>query len=312
MRGSGGHPPFEKRLLALLRRQHGVVAKQQLRDLGLSDDAVDRRVWQGKLLRVERGVYAAGHDRLTDEGRWLAAVLGSGDGAVLSYRSAAGLWGLWRPGPLTEVTVPRDNRRDSRGRLTVHRSTQLPSADLTRKANIPCTRPARTLLDLAEVVDRRPLERAIDEAERLRLCSEGQLRAVVTRHPGRIGGARLAAVLEEHDVGSTATANDFEELFLSVCDQHSLPRPECQVRVLAYRVDFLWRDQRVVVETDGRASHTTRRAFESDHARDNELASAGWAVRRFTWLQLTQRPAWVAAKVEEALARLPETSIEKS
>ncbi len=63
---------------------------------------------------------------------------------------------------------------------------------------------------------------------------------------------------------------------------------------------------------DGRASHATRRAFESDHTRDNELASAGWAVRRFTWRQLTQRPAWVAAKVEEALARLPGTSIEKS
>ncbi len=161
-------------------------------------------------------------------------------------------------------------------------------------------------------MERRALERALDEGERLRLCTERQTRAAIERNPGRIGGVRLRAVLDEHDLGSTATANDFEELFLSVCDQHGLPRPQCQVPVLDYRVDFLWREQRVIVETDGRASHTTRRAFESDHTRDNELASAGWAVRRFTWLGLVQRPAWVAAKVREALARLPETSIEKS
>ncbi len=304
MRGSRVHPPVEARLSALLKRQHGVVAKQQLRNLGLSDDSVDRRVRQGRLLRIQRGVYTVGHDDLADKGRWLAAVLASGHGAVLSHRSAAALWGLWRPSFVSEVTVPRNgNRRGSRRALKVHRSTRLSYADVTRRHGIPVTKPARTLLDLAEVVDRRPLERTLDESHRLRLCTEAQLRAVVARTPGRIGAARLAAVLDEHELGSTATENDFEELLLAICDEHRIPRPQCQQPLMGYRVDFLWREQRVVVETDGRAWHTTGGAFESDRVRDAELGDAGWTVRRFTWLQLTSRREWVAGRVKTALIR---------
>ena len=240
----------------------------------------------------------------------MAAVLTSGPGAVLSHRSAAALWGLSKPVPQIDVSTGRD-RRNRRG-LRLHRPTQLPYTDLTRRHGIPVTRPPRTLIDLAEVVARRSLERALDESQRLGLCPEAALWAAVARRPGRIGAARLAAVLDEHAVGSTATENDFEELFLAVCDAYGIPRPECQQWVMGYRADFLWREQRVVVETDGRGTHTTDRAFESDRARDNELGSAGWAVRRFTWRQLTDRPDWVAAKVAEALARLTRTSIEKS
>jgi very-short-patch-repair endonuclease len=301
---------FERRLSILLRRQHGVVSRPQLRSLGLGDDAIDARARKGALLRVDRGVYAAGHDDIIQLGRWLAAVLASGSGAVLSHLSAATLWGLWKAERHIHVSAPQD-RRNRKG-VTVHRSTQLPSTDVTRRHGIPVTRPPRTLLDLAEVTARRPLERALDEAQRLRLCPEGDLRAGIAAHPGRIGAARLMAVLDEHALGSTLTENDFEELFLAICDAHGLPRPRSQEWLMGYRVDFLWREERLVVETDGRATHTTDRAFESDRARDNELGSAGWAVRRFTWRQLTKDPAWVAAKVEEALARLTRTSIEKS
>ena len=97
-------------------------------------------------------------------------------------------------------------------------------------------------------------------------------------------------MLDEHDLGSTATENDFEELFLSICDEHALPRPRCQQWLMGYRVDFLWRQERLVVETDGRTTHTTDHAFETDRARDNELGAADWAVRRFTWRQLTRAP----------------------
>ena len=240
----------------------------------------------------------------------MAALLASGSGAVLSHRSAAALWGLTKPERRTDVSAQRD-RRNRKG-VRVHRPTQLPRGDLTKRHGIPVTKPARTLIDLAEVTSRRPLERALDEAHRLRLCTEAGLRAAIARQPGRIGGARLAVVLDEHDVGSTATENDFEELFLAICDDHGIPRPRCQEWLMGYRVDFLWPEERVVVETDGRTTHTTIRAFEADRARDNELGSADWAVRRFTWRQLTNEPDWVAAKVQEALARLTRTSIEKS
>ena len=254
-------------------------------------------------MRVERGVYSFGHDRLTQEGRWMAAVLSCGDGAVLSHRSAATAWGLWRPGsPVIEVTV-RGSGRHGRRRVTVHRSTRLGREDVTRRNGIPMTTPARTLLDLAEVVGRRQTERALDEAERLGLCTDRQLRSVIDRNPGRLGGARLAAVLDEHALGSTATANDFEELFLALCRESAFPEPEVNVRLGRYKVDFVWRSQRVVVETDGRQSHATRQAFEIDRARDVELTTTDWKVLRFTWRQLSRQRGWVVEKLGRALGR---------
>lgn len=285
----------------MLARQHGVIARRQLRALGLGKGAIEGRVAKGSLIRVERGVYSAGHGRLTERGRWMAAVLASGRGAVLSHLSAGALWALVPSSSRIHVTVATA-RRGRRG-VAVHRSTQLPFTDITRRHGIPTTRPARTLLDLAEVLPRRALERTLDEAERLCLCTERLLRDTIASHPGRIGSARLTAVLDQHELGTTATVNDFEELFLSICDDHGLPRPRCQVPLLGYRADFLWEQERLVVETDGRGTHMTISAFESDRVRDNELGSADWAVRRFTWRQLNERPGWVAATVAAALSR---------
>lgn len=301
--GYRSHPRSNEPLRALFESQHGVVTRRQLRALGLSDDAIDGRVRKGSLARVGRGVFAAGHGALTDRGRWMTAVLGCVDGTQLSHRSAAALWGMVeRASPIVDVTALRTARGGRRGNVIVHRSGALGPAETTRRHGIPVTRPTRTALDLAEVVDRRALERALDAAQRLGLCSERQLRDAVRRNPGRLGATRLAAVLDEHALGSTATANDFEEAFLALCDEHGIERPEVNVPLLGrYRADFLWRTQSLVVETDGYATHTTHRAFESDHERDIELRDAGWEVRRFTWRQLVQRPGWVAGKVREVL-----------
>ena len=162
-------------------------------------------------------------------------------------------------GPLTHP--PLERRLASllgRQHGVVSNSTRLPAEDIARKDGIPITRPPRTLLDLAETVDRRRLERTIDEAQRLGLCEERQLRAAVERNPGRIGGGRLAVLLDEHAAGSTATANDFEELFLALCRERHLPPPEVNAWVGPYKPDFLWRSQRVIVETDGRAGRMAR------------------------------------------------------
>ena len=188
------------------------MARAQLRLIGLSDDEIDGRVRVGSLVRVDRGVYAVGHDDRSEKGRWTAAVLASGPGAVLSHQSAAALWDV-RRGGLTPIHVSAPGNRRSRKGVHVHRPSQLSVGEVTRKANIPVTKPARTLLDLAEVLGRRELERALDDADRLGLCTEAQLCAVAGRHPGRRGAAILTAVLEEHALGSTVTANDFEELF---------------------------------------------------------------------------------------------------
>ena len=164
------------------------------------------------------------------------------------------------------------------------------------------TTPARTILDLAAFLPRRQLERAIDEAERLNICTENDLDEIVSAHFGRAGAGALRAVLDEHRAGSTATRNDFEERFLTLCRRHRLPQPEVNVPLLDYVVDFFWATARLIVEVDGRATHGTRRAFQADRDRDGRLSVAGYRVLRFTWFDVTRRPAVVADRVRRMFA----------
>lgn len=288
----------------LAARQHGVVSVRQLYSLGLSDRQVRKRLAVGSLHRLHRGVYAVGHMRLTREGRWLAAVFACGEGAVLSHQGAAELWGLRRRsrGRAIEVTVPLTSGRRQRAGIVVHRAGTLRPEERTRHRRIPVTTPVRTILDLATRLARRQLERAMDEAERLGLCTEDDLDDIVTEHFGRPGAGALRALLEEHRAGSTATRNDFEERFLSLCRRYCLPQPEVNVPLVDYVVDFLWPDAKLVVEVDGRATHGTRRAFHEDRDRDGRLAVAGYRVVRFTWWDVTRRPAVVADRVRRLLA----------
>jgi very-short-patch-repair endonuclease len=166
---------------------------------------------------------------------------------------------------------------------------------------IPVTTPARTILDLATLLPTRQLERAVDEAERLSLCGPQELQAVAATHAGRAGAGALARLLAMHLIGTTATRNDFEERFLALCRKHHLPQPEVNVPLLDYVVDFLWRDVNLVVEVDGRGTHGTRRAFQADRDRDGRLAVAGYRVLRFTWWDVTRRPAVVADRVRRLL-----------
>ena len=101
---------------------------------------------------------------------------------------------------------------------------------------------------------------------------------------------------------STAYRSALEVAFLALCRDHGLPRPEVNVMVAGRLRDFYWPAHGLVVETDGRASHLTPLAFEDDRERDTLLQEAGYKVRRFTYRQITERPAWVAARLRMALA----------
>jgi very-short-patch-repair endonuclease len=292
----------------LADRQHGVVTAPQLYSLGLSEDQVRNRAQNGWLHRVHRGVYAIGRRRLSREGHWMAAVLGCGSGAVLSHQAAGELWKLRRSreGPPSEpidVTIPSARGVRARPGLSVHRIPTLRREETTSRQGIPVTTAARTILDLATSLSSRRLERAVDEAERLNLCTEEDLDEIARVHFGRAGTGSLRALLNEHRAGSTATRNDFEELFLALCRRYHLPRPEVNVPLLDYIVDFLWPGARLVVELDGRATHGTRRAFQEDRDRDGRLAVAGYRVLRFTWWDVTRRPPIVADRVRRLLAR---------
>jgi predicted transcriptional regulator of viral defense system len=297
-------PPVDVVIARLAERQHGVVSLPQLKALGLGTDAVAKRVAAGRLIRIHRGVYAVGHGRLTLHGYWMAAVLAYGPKALLSHRSAAALHGI-RPDNRSniDVTVPGRSAR-SRPGIGVHASTTLTAAEITTVDGIPCTTIARTLLDLADVVDRRGVERAVDQAEVLRAFDLRAVEEVLARAAGRRGVGVLKRVLAEYD-GPTLTNRELEERFLALCRRASLPRPEVNGWItlddgVAYKVDFLWRAERLAVETDGWGSHGTRQAFENDRRRDRRLRLAGWEVVRFTWRDVEREPD----EVTTTLARL--------
>jgi len=284
-----------------------VIAAAQLYSLGLSETQVATRARNGWLHRIHRGVYGVGHLRLTPAGRWMAAVLACGTGAVLSHQSAAELLGVRQSGvdesasSAIDVAIPSQRGVRVRPGLIVHRIPTLRAEETTTKDAIPVTTAARTILDLAIVLPKRQLERAIDEAERLSLCDDDDLAAVAAAHAGRAGAGELARLLKAHRIGSTATRSELEERFLAVCRSHRLPQPAVNVALLDYVVDFLWPVAKLVVEVDGHASHGTRRAFQADRDRDGRLAVAGYHVLRFTWWDVTRRPAVVAHRVRRML-----------
>jgi very-short-patch-repair endonuclease len=289
-------PPPDRQILAVGDRQHQVVTRTQLTALGLDDRAIRRRVRAGHLHRVHRGVYAVGHPRLTTYGRFLAAVVSCGDGAVLSHMSAAVLLGLLpERGPRIDVTVPTPGGRGRRRLIVVHRSP-LPAGEVMVRDDIPVTTPARTIVDLADVLTRRRLERAIDEAAYLRLDLEG-----LAPRSGRRGAGLLARVLAEHNAGSTWTRSELEERLLALCRRADLPQPEVNQMAEGHEADFLWRCARLIVETDGWDSHRTRGAFERDRKRDAEHTASGWRVVRLTKRRLAREPDAVAEQLRRLL-----------
>jgi len=237
----------------------------------------------------------------------MAAVLAAGSGAVLSHRKAAALHGLLpSAGTKIDVTIPGRSGRERAG-IDIHRSTTLTDVDVTVVRNIPCTTIARTLFDIAEMFPPRRLERALDQAEIMDVLDLTSLHDQIERGAGRIGARRLKAVLDTHYIGRTPTANDFEERFLKLTRTAGFPDPEVNAFVdphdgeRAIRADFVWRERRLVVETDGDETHRTRQAFERDRRDDQRLAAAGWRGIRVTWRQIKHEPDRVAGTVATLL-----------
>jgi len=278
------------RLAKLAARQHGVVSARQLYALGLTRQQVHDRRRAARLHSIHRGVYAVGIPNLTREGRFMAAVLAGGDGAVLSHGSAAWLWGI-RDGLLSpvDVTVATSGGRKHRPGIRIHRTRGLLESTIHRR--IPITTVPRTLIDLAEVLTPRQLERALDEADHLNLLHLPAVYATLAAHSNRAGTARLEQVVQSHTPGTTRTRSQPEEAFLAFCRRHRLPQPILNARVCGYVVDALFPEQRVVVEIDPWHTHSDPRAFAADRARDRTLLAAGFRTIRLADGQLDERAA---------------------
>jgi hypothetical protein len=293
LRGVGSSAREKDQAMArLARRQHGVVARRQLLALGMSRGAVAGRLQHGHLHEVLFGVYVVGARRISRKGRWMAAVLATGEGAVLSHRSAGRLWRLLPPAAeWVDVTCPPG--RVVRRKGIVSHESLIRDDEWLVSDGIPVTAPFRTIFDLAAVVGERELERAWHEASVRELRAKVSLPVLLERYPGRRGARRLRTLLESKEP-ETVTRNDFEEAFLVLIDAYGLPRPRMNAD-LALRGRFF--------EIDCLGVHGTPKKFESDRQRDRILMAEGWRTMRVTWRQLRDEPAAIAEDLRLALGR---------
>lgn len=291
-------------MAALANGQHGIVGRDQLLALGLTSSAIGRRVDIGRLHAIHRGVYAVGHTAITIRGRWMAAVLASGDGAVLSHRSATALWGIWGSGAgEIHVTVPRKSR--SQRSLRRHFGV-LPDDEQEVVDGIPVTSASRAILDLAGEKGETAAEAALREAEYLGIYGRASLPALLERYPRHRGTPMCGTALDRvGDDPGGRIRSPLEELFLPFLDAHRIPRPRLNAWLTVgedrYQVDCLWDDACLVAELDGFKSHGTKRAFRKDRKRDRRLGAAGYRVIRITEDQLASEPEDLAADLRRSL-----------
>ena len=293
----------DQRISRLAGGQHGVVSRQQLVGLGLNTDAIDYRQRVGRLHRLSAGVYAVGHEVVSREGRWLAAVLACSDGAVLSHWSAAALW-LIRPNSRRriDVTVPHGSRST---RWIYRHISAVPADERMEKDGIPVTTVPRTILDLAATEPSNVIESLLGESEYRQLYDRLSLWDLVDRYPGHRGVCRVRAALERLEGDRGHRRSPLEERFASFLRHHHLPMPLFNAWVTLggkrFQIDCHWPGTSQIVELDGWQAHGTRSAFREDRTRDRILHVAGYSATRITWGQLDEEPEAVAADLRTLL-----------
>jgi very-short-patch-repair endonuclease len=295
---------FDERIAELAEGQHGVVARRQLLGLGLGREAIAVRLRTGRLHPLHRGVYAVGHLVISQEARWMAAVLACGPGAVLSHRSAAALWGM-RGASRRAIDVTTGSKSRSRGGICRHYAV-LPPDEVAVERGIPVTTVPRTLFDFAAVASADAVEHALRESEYRRLYDRLALPDLLDRYPRRRGARVVRGCLARRaEAPAGRVKSPLEERFLPFLRRHRLPLPRLNAWIslesASYEVDCLWAATRTIVELDGYEGHGTRGAFREDRARDRRLRVAGYEVTRITWAQLDDEPEAIAADLRELL-----------
>jgi very-short-patch-repair endonuclease len=285
---------------------HGVVARSEARALGFTDHEIERRLRTGRWTALTQEALIVAGSPPTFEQRALAATLAS-PGAVVSHLAAARLWRMQVPSSdEVVITIPRGgNHRVAIARVC--ESTDLRRRDIRRIGGIRVTSRERTMCDLGRVLREKTLRTAFNDQFHQRLVTLDGVYGVFYRYarPGRRGISRVREVLEQHGPGFVVPESELEQRMIDLLDAHGLRQPERQVTLafwdaLVGRVDFVYPEERVVIEVDGRRFHGPE-VFESDRERDNAASLAGWRVLRFTWQMVTERPEYVVATIREAL-----------
>lgn len=299
----------EAQIAAKMREQHGLIVRSQALAAGMTRHRIQRRVRSGEWRSVRSGIYQQSATPVTARSRLLAACIAVS--GLASHRSAAALHGL-DGFELTkiDVVVSPERARAVTG-MRLHRSAHMHLARPITLDNIPCTGLARTLLDLAALLDRRLLERAVDAALRDQRLRYVDLYNVIARHAanGRNGLVPLRAVLDERCADDPVPLSDWSRWVGELLTDSGLPAPTLEHRVhdadgrFVAQVDLAYPIQRLAVELDSIRWHHNRESFESDRNRRNRLIAAGWDVMAFTWREYTERPDSLCAVVAQTLGR---------
>jgi very-short-patch-repair endonuclease/predicted transcriptional regulator of viral defense system len=291
---------------AITARQHGVVTRAQLLELGLTSAVVDGWIRSHRLRRLHRGVYLGGAfvgSLAPERSREMAAVLAASPEAWVSHASGARLWQLRLRHPDRagiHVTILGHDRGRRPG-IIPHRVSALSAEDTTEVDGIPVTTPARTVIDLASQFRPRVLEQVMAEAQRKGLAEIEDVAAALERKP-RTRGAFVLRRLIETGNRFAFTRSEAEERLLALIAKGEIPTPETNARVGQDEVDFFWPLEGVVVEVDGFQYHSSRQRFEVDRQRDARLAAMGLYVVRVTWRRITENPHAVLVQLAQVLA----------
>jgi very-short-patch-repair endonuclease len=276
------------------RRRH-LITRRELEAIGLSNGAITRRVAAGRLHRKYQGVYAVGRSDLPIEGELLAAALAIGEDAVLSHFAAAVLWGFWTKLPSSPIDVTVQRRVRSRKRIRVH-VAPTPRSDVTRCRSVPVTTPARTIVDLADILrSDKALRRTVHEAESMRLVSPARLRAQLERSPSQ----RVAKLVA---TGRRPTRSELEDAVDELLTRNGLRPPQTNVIVAGFEVDFFYPEQGLVIEADGARYHDTAIRQGQDRNKQAILEGRGLRVLRLRWEDTRpESEARTVARVRHAL-----------
>lgn len=285
-------------LTELAARQYGVVSRAQAIGAGLSPAGISRRVANGRLRQLHREVYSVSGAPVSWHQTLMAAVLWAGPGSAASHRSAARLLKLDGSWDELEITTPR---RLESSTVKAHRMPAIEIRDLKTVDGIPCTGIDRTLVDLSAVLAIDPLEDALDAALRKRLTSVSRLNLRVRQEAGKRGMKKLRSLLSERSNDGHPSESRFEtrlnRLFLNgglpALRQHTV----WDGGEFVARVDFCYPEAKLIVEADSYRWHSSRRAWQRDMARRNQLTALGWQIVHITWEDLVKRPAATTERI---------------
>ena len=291
-------------IAATARDQHGVVGRQQLADLGLTQRQIAGAVNAGVLRKVGPRAYSALTQHTSRRGRMWGAQLSlqsaprtGSPGFGLGFATAAEAFG-WKTAPNTTIHLVMDRRllRSGPG-IRAHLTTHLPAADLVLRDGLWLTSPARTLLDLAAVVTPDHLDQLIDRSIQLRdfdLRELGRVRKERRTH----GNAALRAALDRLHETAGQNRSELERRMIKLITESYLPPVACNARLHGFEVDIHFPGTRAIVETDGAGFHLSPAQIADDIEKQTALEAHGFVIKRLNWNQVNYEPEATVANVD--------------